>query len=407
MKSISRSYLLIATALIAGLISGLLHLEFLLKGAEAISSLFINFLKLVAAPIVFLSITSTLSGMKGFDEMKKLGKKVFFYTLLTTVVATVTALVLFLVIDPVKSTTITHFTQEEVVHNESYFSFLLNIVPSNFVKMFLENNVIAIAFVGFLAGIASLKLPDENRQVLHNAFSSFFKLILKITEFAILLMPIGIWAFTTLLVEELRHNFSQLNGLILYMSCHVGANLIQGFIFLPLLLKSKGLSPLKVAKGSFRALLFAFFSKSSNATLPLTLQCAQKQLGINNKIANFSLPLCTVINMNGCAAFMITTVLFVAGSHGIVFHSWDLALWVVLATIAAIGNAGVPMGCFFLSSAFLVAMNVPLATMGLILPFYAFLDMIETALNVWSDICVTSIVNQEMIETEEFVEVTV
>jgi Na+/H+-dicarboxylate symporter len=278
----------------------------------------------------------------------------------------------------------------------SYLSFFLKIIPSNFVEAFLENNVIAIAFVAFLFGIGSLKLPTENRQTLHLFFSSLFKLVLKITELVILLMPIGIWAFTTLLFEELQDNFSHFYPLVLYLSCVLGANLLQGFVVLPILLKSKGISPWKTAKGSIKALLLAFFSKSSNATLPVTLQCAENQLRIAPKVANFSLPLCTVINMNGCAAFIFTTVLFVAKMHGVAFSPMDFGMWVLLATLAAIGNAGVPMGCFFLSTTFLIGMDVPLITMGLILPFYAFLDMVETALNVWSDLCVTAIVDREL-----------
>jgi Na+/H+-dicarboxylate symporter len=165
---------------------------------------------------------------------------------------------------------------------------------------------------------------------------------------------------------------------------------------LPLILMFKGLSPIRTAKGALKALITAFFSKSSNATLPVAMKCVVERLGVQPKVAHFTLPLCTVINMNGCAAFIFITVMFVAGIHGYEFGSVDLGLWVMLATLAAVGNAGVPMGCFFLSSAILIAINVPIQTMGLILPFYALLDMVETALNVWSDVCVATIVDKEM-----------
>ena len=99
--------------------------------------------------------------------------------------------------------------------------------------------------------------------------------------------------------------------------------------------------------------------------------------------------------MNGCAAFIIITVLFVAISNGIEFSIAELIAWVFIATLAAVGNAGVPMGCYFLSLALLTSMNVPLDLMFVILPFYVFLDMLETAINVWSDACVTAIVDKE------------
>jgi Na+/H+-dicarboxylate symporter len=154
-------------------------------------------------------------------------------------------------------------------------------------------------------------------------------------------------------------------------------------IILPGFLKLKGISPLKVVKAMYPALNVAFWSKSSAATLPLTMQCATERLGISQKTAGFSLPLCTAINMNGCAGFIIITVLFVAMSNGLVFSPFELGAWIFIATLTAIGNAGVPMGCYFLSLALLTAMNVPLNLMFVILPFYAFIDMVETAINVW------------------------
>jgi len=391
---INRSYILFF-AILLGVGTGLWHQEYLLKAADTISSLFISFLQLLASPIVFLSILSTLLGMRGVDEMRLLGKKVFAYTLITTILATLVALSLFLIIDPLSAFTQTG-TIDSPIHEGSYFSFLMKIIPSNFCKAFLENNVIGIAFIAVVLGLAALKLPEENKAPLCLFFSSLFKLILKTTEFAILFMPIAVWAFMSLLIAELQQNSSQFRGLSFYLMTVLGANLIQGIIILPLLLKLKKLSPLKLSKGCFKALVTAFFSKSSNATLPLTLQCAENQLKIKSKIAHFSLPLCTVINMNGCAAFILTTVLFVAGVNGISFSAVDYGLFVLFATLAAIGNAGVPMGCFFLSSAFLISMGVPIKLMGLILTFYTFIDMVETTLNVWSDVCVTAIVDKEI-----------
>ena len=105
--------------------------------------------------------------------------------------------------------------------------------------------------------------------------------------------------------------------------------------------------------------------------------------------------------MNGCAAFILITVLFVAASSGMQLSAFDLLAWVLLSTLAAVGNAGVPMGCFFLTSAFLSHLHLPLELMGLILPIYALIDMVETALNVWSDSCVTAVVDKELRHSHE------
>ncbi len=399
MKKFSQSYLFMMIAILAGIFSAFLEIPLITLIAESITIIFMNFLKLIATPIVFLAIVATISNMQGFREMQNLGKRVFGYTLFTTMLAASVALALFLALDPAKNVQMTN-VGGEILQEASYFTFFLNIMPSNFVKAFLENNVIGVALIGFLLGVAILKLPEENSKFLSLGFSSIFKAVLKVAQFITIFMPLAIFAFTLLLVKDLRVNFEHFHSLVLYLSVVVLANLIQGFIVIPIVLKMKGISPIKTAKGAAKALLLAFFSKSSNATLPLTLEVSEKKLGISSKIANFSLPLCTVINMNGCAAFILTTVLFVSQIYGNIVSPIGYVFWIVLATLAAVGNAGVPMGCFFLSSTFLIWLNVPLTMMGLILPFYAFLDMIETALNVWSDISVTAILDKELKQSE-------
>jgi Na+/H+-dicarboxylate symporter len=399
MKKFFQSYVFMLIAILAGIFSAFLDIPLIGLLAESITTIFMNFLKLIATPIVFLAIVATISNMQGFKEMQNLGKRVFGYTLFTTMLAASVALVLFLLIDPAKNVQMA-FEGKEVLEQASYFTFFLNIMPSNFVKAFLENNVIGAALMGFLLGVAILKLPEENSKFLSLGFSSIFKAVLKVAGFITIFMPFAIWAFTFLLVKELKGNFAHFHSLVLYLSVVILANFIQGFVVIPLILKMKGISPTKTAKGAMKALLLAFFSKSSNATLPVTLEVSEKKLGISSKVANFSLPLCTVINMNGCAAFILATVLFVSQIYGNTVSPIGYLFWIVLSTLAAVGNAGVPMGCFFLSSTFLIWMNVPLTMMGLILPFYAFLDMCETALNVWSDISVTAILDKELKQSE-------
>lgn len=146
----------------------------------------------------------------------------------------------------------------------------------------------------------------------------------------------------------------------------------------------------------FPALTLAFFSKSSAATLPLTISSSENNLHVNPKVAEFVLPMCTTINMNGCAAFIFLTVIYLMQNAGIAITPGVIFAWIFIATLAAVGNAGVPMGCFFLSASLLASMNVPILLMGVILPFYAVVDMIETTLNVWSDSSVAAAVNKDM-----------
>jgi Na+/H+-dicarboxylate symporter len=145
------------------------------------------------------------------------------------------------------------------------------------------------------------------------------------------------------------------------------------------------------------ALSVAFFSKSSAGTLPITIETVEKNLNVDPKVSRFVLPLCTSINMNGCAAFIFATVIFLMQNHGIPITFGKMLTWILIATIAAVGNAGVPMGCFFLSASLLSSMNVPITLMAVILPFYSIIDMIETSLNVWSDSCVTKVLNDQLV----------
>lgn len=385
----------LAIATLCGLLSGYLAIPTVDYAAGIVSDLFINMLKLVSLPIIFLSIVSTASGMESIDEIKILGKKVAKYTIVTTLIAATIALTLFLVINPVRGVVDSSAAIGAQMGQKGYFDYLLKVIPSNFVQPFSENNVIGVLLMAMVLSFATLAIPSEHRKVLHTFFSSLYAAIVKITTWIIRLMPIAIWGFITMFIKDLRLGL-EAKSIILYLICVIAANLIQALIVLPGFLKMKGISPMKTAKGMWPALSVAFFSKSSSAALPMTMKCAEENVGISRKVSSFSLPLCTTINMNACAAFILTTVLFVSISNGMTFTPVEMVMWIFVATIAAIGNAGVPMGCYFLSSAFLAAMGVPLNILGIILPFYAMIDMLESAINVWSDACVTTVVQHEI-----------
>lgn len=396
---------LMLLGLFLGLLAGYLHIPFLYQIATYIASITIKTLGLLALPILFLSIVSTLSGMQSLSETKVLGWRVLKYTLITTILAASLALALYLIVDPVK-----HFTLDTALAFQptekvpTYLESLLTVFPSNVVAPFLENNVFAIVLMALVLGLSILSLKEKQKETLHHFFSSLFAAFLTLTRYIIRFMPIGVFAFITLFASELfSENSAKYQSIFYYTIVVLAANIIQGVVVLPILLLIKGVSPRKLIKGMFPAINLAFFSKSSNATLPLALENAIDKVGLSDKVARFSLPLCTTINMNGCAAFILITTLFVATINGYTFAPIDYILWVFIATLAAIGNAGVPMGCFFLSSAILTGMGVPLEVMGMILPIYSLIDMVETALNVWSDSCVTAIVDKESRQTEEIV----
>ena len=142
------------------------------------------------------------------------------------------------------------------------------------------------------------------------------------------------------------------------------------------------------------------FTKSSAATLPVTMETAEQRLGVRQQIARFVLPICTTINMNGCAAFILVTSLFVMQHGGTPLTLSTIIIWVIISVVSAIGNAGVPMGCYFLTLSLMSGIGAPVAVLGIILPIYTIIDMIETAENVWSDSCVAAMVDHDLAATD-------
>lgn len=399
MNKNNRFNLWLIVALLAGIICGLFSFEITTKLSTVIITLFINTLKLISLPIIFLAILSTITKMNNLREAAYMVKKILKYTVLTTLIAASIALLLFYFINP--TSTLTSIPGDESLSSvvkTSYLHFLLNIIPSNPVVAVMENNVLGITFMAVILSIALLKIPHEKGAVVKSFFQSLFDALLKISSWIIHILPIGVFAFTIQFIRNIKTDQKDLKLLLMYALCVILANVVQGLIVLPIFLKMKGISPWRLAKNMMPALTMAFFSKSSSATLPLSLECAKKRANISDKTASFSFPLCSVINMNGCAAFILITVLFISIHAGAQLSFFEMVLWIFIATLAAIGNAGVPMGCFFLTSAFLIGMDIPLGILGMILPLYAMFDMVETALNVWSDSCITATVDKEVQE---------
>ena len=386
-------------AIILGILAAYLDIGLLNKSAATIAELFMRLVKLISIPIILLAIISTLLRLESPDKIKHLGIMVFKYTIFTTLISAAIGLALFQWLNPVQ--TVPLQTIQPALTEASYTTAIMNMIPDNIFNAFSEGNVLGVIMIAVAFAISALYLPAPQRAVLHTTFDAFFQVFLNLAKAVIFVLPVAIFAFTVLFIQEVRGENETFQIVAKFFIVVLLANFIQGLIVLPLLLKFKGISPLQVFRIMLPALITAFFSKSSIGTLPTTLECINKHPTMSKKISSFSLPLCSVINMNGCAAFIIITVLFVSMSAGVHFHSYEMIAWVGLATIAAIGNAAVPMGCYFLATSFLLAMKVPITMMGYILPVYVFIDMVETALNVWSDCVVTSIVNKEAQGDEE------
>ena len=209
------------------------------------------------------------------------------------------------------------------------------------------------------------------------------------------MLPVGIVAFSAQLSAQLTAGVVA-DSIGRYVLVVLGGNVVQFFVVLPLFLLMRGLNPIRVLGAMMPAVLMALFTKSSAATLPVTMESAEERLAVEPRIARFVLPICTTINMNGCAAFILVTSLFVMQNGGTPITLPTILLWMLISVVAAVGNAGVPMGCYFLTLSLMSGIWAPINILGIILPIYTIIDMVETAENVWSDSCVCAMTNHDM-----------
>ncbi|APJ03384.1 dicarboxylate/amino acid:cation symporter [Silvanigrella aquatica] len=384
------------TMIILGIACGFSNNIMLQDFAQFISDIFIKIFKCISLPIIALSLIVTLSSHKADQSSKKIWQRTIFYTITTTILAATVSCILYLIVKPSNIQILSAKGALPKTDDISYLEHLSNIIPSSILSPFLNQQVISVLFIGIITGIAIRFIPEpESKKTILNFFQGAHSLFLVITKWIIKIIPLGLFGFISVTVTQIQSGM-EFAGIGEYIAIIVLANLIQGFVILPVWLKSNGIPPFKTMKAMLPALSLAFFTKSSAGTLPVTIETAEKNANVNPKVSRLVLPLCTTINMNGCAAFIFTTVLFLMQNHGMEISIGTMILWIFISTIAAVGNAGVPMGCFFLSASLLASMNVPIALLGIIIPFYGVIDMIETSLNVWSDSCVAKVVNTKM-----------
>jgi Na+/H+-dicarboxylate symporter len=384
-----------------GIISGLSDIAILKDTGLLLSDLFIKLFKCISLPIISLSIIVTLANYRTDGLMKGIWHRTLRYTIFTTLIAASISCLLYILVQPSTVQVNLDLAAKTADKGTSYLGYLANLVPSNVLAPFLEQQVMAVLMLSIVIGFAVRQIPeDDARETLTKFFRGAHGMFIVMTRWVITLIPLALFGFITSTVIQLREG-TDVKGIGQYLLIIVLANLIQGFVILPLWLKMNGVKPFAAMRAMLPALSVAFFSKSSVGTLPVTMNTIEKNLDVTPQISRFVLPLCTSINMNGCAAFIFATVIYLMQSHGMPVSYATMGLWVIIATIAAVGNAGVPMGCFFLSVSLLAGMNVPITLMGIILPFYGLIDMLETALNVWSDACVTKVVNDKAIAAEK------
>ena len=387
-------------ALILGAILGALGIEVLNGMMNFVATVYTRLFQLLAVPTIALAVITTLSSLGNQADTGKIFRHAIVYTLLTTIAAAAVGLVLYNIVAPGNLPTdmVLSGTSELLQNLEqtSYSDHILGVIPNNIIKPFAEGNVLSILLLAAAAGIALAKMPQSNKkEVVVKGLLGLQDLLFMLIRGLIWALPLGIVAFAAQLSAQFSAGIV-MDSLGKYVAIILGGNVIQFFIVLPLFLLARGINPVRTLSKMMPAVLMALFTKSSAATLPVTMNTAETRMGVSNKVSRFVLPICTTINMNGCAAFILVTSLFLMQNGGIQLSLSTMILWLFISVLSAVGNAGVPMGCYFLTLSLMSGMNAPIGIMGIILPIYTIIDMIETAENVWSDSCVCAMVDKDM-----------
>ena len=381
-----------------GAVLGVLGIQVLDQIMNVIATVYTRLFQLLAVPTIVLAVITTFAtfGSKGSG---RIFGKTLTYTLLTTFAAAAVGALLYVIIAPGNLPLESVGSASAVLENasqETYLEHILGVVPNNIVRPFLEGNVLSLLVLAFAVGIGLSKLPDsENKAVVVKGLAGLQDLLFLLIRALIWTLPLGIVAFSAQLSAQISAGVIA-DSIGKYVLVVLGGNFIQFFVVLPLFLLSRGLNPIHVLGRMSPAVLMALFTKSSAATLPVTMESAEDRLGVRKEVARFVLPICTTINMNGCAAFILVTSLFVMQNGGTPITLGTILLWILISVISAIGNAGVPMGCFFLTLSLMSGIGAPVAILGIILPIYTIIDMVETAENVWSDSCVCAMTDKSI-----------
>lgn len=358
--------------------------------------LFLNALTLLVVPLVASSIIHGLSQMGKEQSFGRLGIKTFFFYILTTLLAVLTGLIIVNLIqpgatyhleaNPVESSPlgasplVNHLPQNQF---EAIGQILLKLIPINIFEAAASGNMLGVIFFSLLFGFALAKIDSKVSHTLIDIWRGLFQTFMRMTQYLMRAMPIGVFFLVAKVVAT--KGTESVESLFLFFLAVVIGLVIYMFVILPLLLHFRGLNPIRHFKAMAPALITAFSSSSSAATLPITIDCVEKRAGVSNRICSFVVPLGTSVNMSGSALYECVAALFVAQVYGIELTFMHQFVVVLLSLITSMGVAGIPSASLVAILIILNAMGLPAEGLALIIPIDRILDMCRTTVNVFSD----------------------
>ena len=390
----------ILIALIVGVVAGLIFNfagagEFTAKYIKPFGDIFVNLLKFIVVPVVLLSMIQGIISMEDMKKVGSVGIKTVLYFLCTTAIACVIGLVVGSIFKgaslfPDLSSQL-GAAEYEAKEFGGFMSTLVNIFPTNMWKSFTEANMLQVIVIALFFG-GSILAAGEKATLVRNFVDSAYSVIEKLMTFIISLSPIGVVTYMTWVVAT--QGAAIIGNLALVLLCAYIAYFIHAVLVYSVAAKAFGkVGPGKFFKGAAAAMIFAFTSTSSAATLPVSKECADN-LGADKDIAAFVLPLGSTINMDGTAIYQCVATVFLATCVGMNLTLAQMITVVVTATLASIGTAGVSGAGMIMLAMVLEAMGIPVDMIMIIYGVDRLFDMGRTCLNVTGDISCSLAVSQ-------------
>ncbi len=352
--------------------------------------IFIASLKMLVVPLVFVSLVCGTSSLKDISTLGRMGGKTLGFYIVTTAVAITLALVMGSVFQPGAGADLTAASSFSAAQAPSLGQVLIDMFPTNPIQSMAEGKTLQIIVFALLFGIA-ISAAGEAGERIAQIFNDINEVIMKLVAMLMHVAPFGVFFLMAKLFTGL--GLSAIVNLAAYFLVLTATLLIHGLITYSVLLKSfTGLSPITFLRKMEDAIMFAFSTASSNATIPVTMETAKYRLGVDNKVASFTIPLGATVNMDGTAIMQGVATAFIAQAFNIDLSMGDYLTVIMTATLASIGTAGVPGVGLIMLAMVLNQVGLPLEGIALIMGVDRLLDMIRTAVNITGDTCVTCIV---------------
>jgi Na+/H+-dicarboxylate symporter len=346
---------------------------------------------MLVVPLILSAIISGMCDIGRREGFGRIGVKVICYYIFTSLVAILTGLLLVNLLQPGAGIDVTGRTSDTAIHIQHHgfmdiVNILIRIIPSNIIKAASDNEMLGLIFFGIVFGYFINSLSEEHATTQKRFWEGVYDIMIHITNLVMKFAPAGVFGLVGEIVSKTGPE--KITGVAMFFITVITALAVHMFITMPLLLKllaSKG--PGQHFKALAPALLTAFSTSSSSATLPLTMKCVEDNANVPKSISSFVLPLGATVNMDGTALYECVAVIFIAQAYGIHLSFLSMFIIVITALVTSIGVAGIPSASLVAITLILTSTGLPLEGIGLIMIVDRILDMCRTSVNVFSDSC--------------------